>query len=463
MLWPQRAARMAAAHRHLSGDHATVHLNFDPRAHGIDVGRLLPQLHRHKRPRAGSHVLPDLHRRAAVDHHQIQQPIPVQIAQRRTPPAMGAGDAGHVATFLPALGADGHQQRIRILDGQARHLIDIALGDKDIVHPVVVHIAKGGMPAGRGAAVLSCIGAVRRGAPVKVHIGPDRPLGPQHLKPLVAHGREVHIGPPVSGDIAAGDAHAPELVIQPAIADLGQFREHLPQLLMPGAHVVVPVVRDPQIGPPGARPVGEQEAEGAIARAYGLRLSISLVDGPVEVVDVAGLERALGIGAIDIVAKGQCREILARTPGSAEGGGPGLLSEIAAPVVRLERTGPGAAQDDVRADAQGDEVGDPVAVDVERVGAGQAGEGKRGGRVRLEGQRLGRRAIPEQGRRAISARGIELGQGVAVAVEHRDTTPDEMLPPAGVDVLGHRHRAKAHLGLRCPGQQHQHPPFTPHR
>ena len=40
-------------------------------------------------------------------------------------------------------------------DGVRRHLVDVALGDEEVVAPVVVHIAELGVPAGRGAAVVA--------------------------------------------------------------------------------------------------------------------------------------------------------------------------------------------------------------------------------------------------------------------------------------------------------------------
>ncbi len=82
-----------------------------------------------------------------------------------------------------------------------------------------------------------------------------------------------------------------------------------------------------------------------------------------------------------------------------------------------------------------------VAVDIERVGAGDAGnlgEVSEG----VSDIAAGGGGVQEQMRGVFAARRKDVGQGVAVAIENRDAAADEMLPPAGIDVA-ERQRGRA--------------------
>ena len=94
------------------------------------------------------------------------------------------------------------------------------------------------------------------------------------------------------------------------------------------------------------------------------------------------------------------------------------------------------AQDDVLADAQHDEVDVAVAVDVERVGAGDRGQVGDGRRQRREAQRAADRAVVAVQRRRLAAAGEEqLAAPVVVAVERRHAAADEVLEVAVVAVV----------------------------
>ena len=86
--------------------------------------------------------------RAAIQHHDIQPAITIEICQRSSAPAFRAGQAGTLAHFPKGPIRLLHQQIIGIFDRIGRHLIHIAFGDEQINPPVIVHIPKLRMPAG---------------------------------------------------------------------------------------------------------------------------------------------------------------------------------------------------------------------------------------------------------------------------------------------------------------------------
>ena len=146
---------------------------------------------------------------------------------------------------------------------------------------------------------------------------------------------------------------------------------------------------------------------------------------------VAGFERAVGIVAIDIVADRYHGAVIILPP-RGEGGGPCVAGGQAHGLGRVfEGAVAQAAQQKVRPGAHHEEIGTPVGVRVERVGAGDAEEvGPRHG---VEGEIA---LVAQQQRRRFATRCENVGPCVVVAVEHRDAAAHEMLPPAGIDMLG---------------------------
>jgi hypothetical protein len=214
---------------------------------------------------------------------------------------------------------------------------------------------------------------------------------------------------------------------------------------MPVADVIVPVVGDAQIPPPRPLPVGDQHRQRAIARLQPDRRDISapacLQVGAVQFVRVAGHERPGGVGAVDIVADGERRPLRPRLPRRGKGGGP-RVAAMKAPVCAgiLEPAIAQAPQQQVRPDPQHRQVHHPVAVHVQRIGPGDAGDrldlaqGEPDGSAR----RLGR--VHQQPRRVLAPRHEQRRPPRPVAVQRRHAAAHEMLPPAGVFM---RHRQVA--------------------
>ena len=96
-------------------------------------------------------------------------------------------------------------------------------------------------------------------------------------------------------------------------------------------------------------------------------------------------------------------------------------------------------QQDVLAETQHDEVGDPVPVDIKGICAGHSRQ--IGCRIRelAEPQRAADLAVVViESRRTVAAREVKLGQAVAVTVERRHTSTHEALVVVLVDVLDAR-------------------------
>ena len=124
-----------------------------------------------------------------------------------------------------------------------------------------------------------------------------------------------------------------------------------------------------------------------------------------------------------------------------------LVAPIEAPglVRALEAAVAEAAQEEVLAHAQDREVGQPIAIDVERVGTRGPPNVRRGVLDPAERDRPGGRALvmPQRGR-IRAAREPELGATVIVTVEDGDAAAHEVLPLAVVDVRDAARRG--HLG-----------------
>ena len=71
------------------------------------------------------------------------------------------GDAGLVAGLDELAVRRLQQQVVRVLRGEVRHLVDVALGDEQVDEAVIVHVVELGMPGGAGPKVVAGIGAVR--------------------------------------------------------------------------------------------------------------------------------------------------------------------------------------------------------------------------------------------------------------------------------------------------------------
>ena len=209
---------MAATYGDFPRDHTGTCIKLDPRANRVAVCARLLQVDSQVSTRSSGHVLPNLNRRAAIDDGQIQQTVLVQINQCSTASAMRRRNASSVAGFCPIALTFSDQQRIRIQHRVSGHLFDVALGNKDVVQSVVLNVTKRRVPSGRGTAIFARVGPLRRRAPTIGRINPRRRSRAfHHLKPLVAHRRQHDIRQTVARHIAAGNAHAPQLVFVPAI------------------------------------------------------------------------------------------------------------------------------------------------------------------------------------------------------------------------------------------------------
>ena len=106
-------------------------------------------------------IAPELRRGIAVDDHHVDQPVEVEIGERRTPRLLDAGDAGLVAGFRELAVALLQQQVVGILHREVGHVPDIALGDEQIDEAVIVHVLELRMPGRAGLQVFADIGPVR--------------------------------------------------------------------------------------------------------------------------------------------------------------------------------------------------------------------------------------------------------------------------------------------------------------
>nr|WP_311734980.1 hypothetical protein [Alloyangia mangrovi] len=137
----------------------------------------------------------------------------------------------------------------------------------------------------------------------------------------------------------------------------------------------MPVVRQAQLGRAAAPPVRDQRREGAPAGFDGLNRAEAGVAGADQLAAVAGLEGAIGVETVDVISDKDRGPILPGLPGGGESGGPGVaLRKLPRLGGILEAALAEPAQHDIRSDPQHEEIELPVAVDVQRVGAGDAGQ-----------------------------------------------------------------------------------------
>jgi len=128
----------------------------DAGADSITVAPCLLQTHLQPRPQGqrlfcgtGPHVAPQLRFIPAIDHHHIQQTIPIQIRQHAAPATLDAGHAcgrSHIGKRPISLL---QQQVIGVQHGKCGHGRHIAFDDKEIGQAIVVDVSKLGVPSRR--------------------------------------------------------------------------------------------------------------------------------------------------------------------------------------------------------------------------------------------------------------------------------------------------------------------------
>ena len=195
------------------------------------------------------------------------------------------------------------------------------------------------------------------------------------------------------------------------------------------------IVRDAQVALPGVAPVAEQHRQRAVAGRERDRCGVARRRrrlGPHEPALVASV-----LSGHEVPAEGQRRQGVRALPRGAERGRPaGRHVEPQLLVGRCEAAATEAAEHDVTAAAEDDEVDLAVAVDVDRVGAGHGGQVGDGRRERGEAQGPADRAVVVVERRRLGAAGEEeLVTTVAVAVERGHAAAHEVLELAVVAVV----------------------------
>ena len=158
----------------------------------------------------------------------------------------------------------------------------------------------------------------------------------------------------------------------------------------------------------------------------------------------------IGAGGIDVVPEGKRRQRRAGLPRRAERHrGGGRRAETPSLVRALETAAAEAAEEDVLAIPEHHEVGDPIAVDVDGIGAVHGCE------VRdwiaqpdeTKGAPDGT-VVPIERRRAATTCEVEIGPPIAVAVEDGDAAAGRVLETAVVGVLDTGDRGLFHK-VRC--------------
>ena len=330
--------------------------------------------------RLGAEIAEEAHRRLAVDHDEVEHAVHVEVDRRAAAALARQRDAGGLADLGEGLVPLAEQQVVGIVGGEIGHRFDIALGDEQVEQAVIVEVGKLAVPAGRRPHVAAGIGARRGDAHGIGDVLVDRAIGVGFLVELlqlgVAHRGQRIDRIAVAVEVGLGDAHAVDRQVLPALGRGVEARRlagiDVPHLLLAAA-VVLAVVGDPQRRHARLVPVGEEHGQRAIARRQ--RNGVAVVrlvprGRTVEVAVGAGAPRRARRHAVDVVADGKRREGLVLLPGRGESRRPvpaavegeGLVGDLE-PAVGL------ALEDEVAAEAQHDEVHQPVIVDVERIGA----------------------------------------------------------------------------------------------
>ena len=289
----------------------------------------------------------------------------------------------------------------------------------------------------------------------------------ERLELVVALAREEHLRVAIVRHVLTGDSHAPDLQRTPPVG-LGVLARRLvgrdaPELLLALA-VVVPVVRHAQVALAGPAPVAEQDRQRAVpgAECDRRRVPVARRRRPNEFAVVA----PCAVGQ-QVVGEGERRERVRALPRRAESNRPGVAAVDTERLVRiLEVAVPEPAEDDVAAVAQDGEVDVAVAVDVERIRAGDRGQVGDRRRLACKAERAAHRALVEVQRGRLGAAGEEqLGATVVIAVERRHSPADEELELTVVGVVDARRarlvdETRRLAGgrrrlTRAPGRHHQ--------
>ena len=264
--------------------------------------------------------------------------------------------------------------------GAVRHLFDIPLGDKEIGETIILHVSEDGMPSGGWPPIATSIGPMggRSGIEGRVHEG-RRFIACFHpLQALITHGGEVHLGKTVAIQITRGDAHPPQLMAVPTV--IGSVKAwrgvHRPHLFFAAAHIIVPVVRDAQVGAAMTPPIGEEYGKRAEARLKLDCRGIRIASRSQKHVAVAGFKRTVRIVPIDIVANGQRRQPFSSFPSGGEGRAPAITTVDIQRLEVREIAVACSAQQSVFTHSEHHKVQQPIAVDVDWVSADNPRQGE---------------------------------------------------------------------------------------
>ncbi len=391
--------------------------------------------------RAGPDVAVQAHVLAPVDDHQVQHPIQVEVGQRATAGTSEADDARVLATLHEGAIHLAHEQVARVAHGVARFRLDVALGHEQVDLAIVVHVRKLGVPGGRRHLHVADVRLVGSGVALDRDVAiprVGRSIG-QGLQAVVGLAGEVDLGITVAVQVVRGDPHAPDVDRLPAllmgVEPWGGVRRHAPQLLLAEA-VVVAVVRDAQVTPPGPIPVAEQHRQAAVAGRQRCRRRVPPArcvgtDQLIVIADVAAVVHRL---RLQVVAERHGRQCFRVLPGRGERGRPGVASVEAPGLVgALEGAITKAAKQDVLAKPQDGQVDVPIRIDVQRIGADNLAQVGDGAGHRVEGQCSSHRApVAEQRCRILAAGQVQVLPAVAVTVEDGDAAADEVEEVAGI-------------------------------
>ena len=384
-------------------------------------------------------VPPHLHGLAPVHHDEVEHPVQVEIDHSGAAGPFEADDAGILSRLRERAVGAAEEEVAGVAAGVVDLGFDVALRHEQIDESVVVDVLELGVPRGRREHVTAHGGPLRGHAAGQRDVlvgGVLRSVG-QGLQLVVALAGDEDLGVAVAGEVPAGDAHAPEVQRLPAVG-LGVGAGRLAGLDAPhlvlAVEVVVAIVGDPQVATAGPAPVAEQHGQRAVAGGQRFRRGVDVTGcgGPDELAVVA-----LGRVRHEVVPERQRGKRVRPLPRSAERSRPGVAAVDAQLVVgRFEAAVAQPPQHDVAAAAQDDEVHRAVAVDVERVGAGDRGQVGHGRRQLRESCRAADRALVPVERGRLTAPGqIQLGAAIVVAVERCDPAADEVLELAVVHVV----------------------------
>ena len=203
----------------------------DPRSDGVAVGvrfdefDLAPVAHRQRRVVAvlGAEVAVKRDVRAAVDLQDVELPVEVEIGDQRPAALESVGDPRLVAGLGEFAVELAEKQVARIIGGEVRHLLEIALGDEDVEEPGVVEVGEFSVPGGRRPLVGARVGNMRGRSDLAGDVSVDRRLpavaaiGIELLQLLVAHRGEEIFRVARAVEVALGDAHAVDRQMPPAV------------------------------------------------------------------------------------------------------------------------------------------------------------------------------------------------------------------------------------------------------